>query len=226
MAPLMNGHTADPSDPSAPRAPSTGTAPRVGPPLTELLRGASLRGGVKALDVVASTRLGRALGTLVRRRGPSAAVDEAHPSRARVVVARSDDGPALPVRDGLVRGLVLAGHDVKDIGAVGSDVFTFALRHLDAVAGIVVAVEGTGEAAMVSLVFFVGGRPLVGEGLSSLVQIAEAGEYAAGEGRLDILDVRAAFRSAPAPGAAGDADDNTDGGVDIDVTSMDDAEAP
>lgn len=178
------------------------SAPPNRPKLTDLLRGASLRGDAETLDVDVSTRLGRALGTLARRRTPAPA--GAAGVRLRVVVARSDNEAAVPVRDGLVRGLLLAGHEVKDIGAVASDVFTFALRHFGAAAGVVVAVDGGGEGAAMSLVFFLGGRPLVAEGLQALVQIAERGEYSAGEGSLDIVDVRPAFRTASGQGPEDD----------------------
>ncbi len=151
-----------------------------------LLRGSSLRGDVQHLDAGASARLGRALGTLVRRRTSG--------GKSVVVVARGDDGDSLAARDGLVRGLVLCGHDVKDIGFVGSDVFTFAMRHLKAAAGVVV--NGAGEGAL-SLIVFVGGRPLVGEGLQELTGLADGADFSAGEGSLEVLDVGAAFRAAP-----------------------------
>src|SRR4051812_36203282 len=99
-----------------------------------LLRGSSLRGDTTVLNAASAARLGRAFGTLVRRRSDN--------GRTGVVVARGDDTASLPVRDGLVRGLVLSGHDVKDVGAVGSDVFTFAMRHLKAAAGVVVTGAG------------------------------------------------------------------------------------
>ena len=149
-----------------------------------LLRGSTLRGDTSALNAASAARLGRALGTLVRRRGEGGGV----------VVARGDDGASLAVRDGLVRGLVLAGHDVKDVGAVGSDVFTFALRHLKAGAGVVVT--GAGEGAL-SMIVFMSGRPLVGEGLQSLAQLADGDDFCAGEGSLELVDVMPAFRAAP-----------------------------
>ena len=154
--------------------------------LASLLRGSSLRGDAATLDAAASAKLGRALGTLLRRRTSG--------GRLRVVVARADDGASLAVRDGLVRGLVLCGHDVKDIGAVPSDVFTFALRHLHAGGGVVVTPAGEGA---LSLIVFLAGRPLVGEGLQALLQIADGADFSAGEGALELVDVMPAFRAAP-----------------------------
>jgi hypothetical protein len=154
--------------------------------LSNLLRGASLRGDPAILDAATSTRVGRALGTLIRRRGGGG------PGRATVVVARSQEALTVPVREGIVRGLVLAGHDVKDIGVVGSEVFTFALRHLQGAAGVIVTSGGDGA---LSLVVFHLGRPLVGEGLQALVEIADGEDFAAGEGSLELVDVTAAHRA-------------------------------
>ena len=149
---------------------------------TELLRGATLQGDPTTLTAAACVKLGRGLGTLTRRRMGA--------SRARVVVARGDDKNTVAVRDGIVRGLLLSGHDVKDIGTAPSDVFTFALKHLDAAAGVVIA---DGDA--LSIMFFVGGRPLVGEGLQALGHLADGEDFSAGEGSLDLVDVRPAFRA-------------------------------
>lgn len=154
-----------------------------GPRFTELLRGATLQGDPATLNAARCIKLGRALGTLTRRR-------TAGGGRQRVVIARGDDGNTVAVRDGLVSGLLLCGHDVKDIGVAPSDVFTFALRHLDAAAGAVIA---DGDA--LSIMFFMGGRPLVGEGLQQLGALADGEDFSAGEGTLELVDVRRAFRA-------------------------------
>lgn len=153
---------------------------------TELLRGATLQGDATTLTAASCLKLGRALGTLTRRR---MGAPPAH-ARHRVVVARGDDGRTMAVRDGIVRGLLLSGHDVKDIGTAPSDLFTFALRHFDAAAGAVVA---DGDA--LSIMFFMGGRPLVGEGLQALGALADGDELSAGEGTLELVDVRPFFRA-------------------------------
>jgi hypothetical protein len=157
------------------------------PDLQALLRGSSLRGDAAQLTTASSTRLGRAFGTLARRRAGAPA------PRLTLVVARADGADAARVRDGLVRGLLLCGHDVKDIGVAASDVFTFALRHTSAAGGVVV---GQADGAL-SLVFFLGGRPVVGEGLQALAELAAGEDFSAGEGSLDVLDLTAAFRAAP-----------------------------
>ena len=78
--------------------------------LADLVRGSGLRGAApSALSPAVCARAGRALGTLVRQR-------EGGGSK-RVLVARTHDGAQLGIRDGLVRGLVLSGHQVIDIGA-------------------------------------------------------------------------------------------------------------
>jgi hypothetical protein len=148
-----------------------------------LVRGSSLRAESSTFD---AARFGRGFGTWLRRKTSA--------PRARVVVARADDEATLTVRDGLVQGLLLCGHDVKDVGAVASDGCTFALRHLAAAAGIVVTPAGEGA---VSLIVFFQGRPLVGDGLQSLAALADGEDFSAGEGSLDIVDIDAAFRSAP-----------------------------
>lgn len=155
---------------------------------TELLRGAMLQGDPSTLTAAACVKLGRSLGTLTRRHTGT--------SSARVVVARGDDSNTVAVRDGMVRGLLLSGHNVKDIGAAPSDQFAFALKHLSAAAGVVIA---DGDA--LTLMVFVGGRPLVGEGLRALLELADGEDFSAGEGSLDLVDVGPAFRAR----ASGDA---------------------
>jgi hypothetical protein len=128
-------------------------------------------------------RIGRALGTMLRQRNNGA--------RARVVVARSLDGAQLGIRDGLVRGVVLAGHHVIDIGACAPEIFQFALLHTQADAGVLAT---SSEGAVHSLSFFVGGKPLAGEGLAALCAIGDEGAFYAGEGSLEMIDVRGAYQ--------------------------------
>jgi hypothetical protein len=68
---------------------------------SELVRGASLRGAPAVFTPESSLRLGRAVGTLLRRRSDA---------RGPVVVARGGEGPELTLRDGLCQGLLLSGH--------------------------------------------------------------------------------------------------------------------
>ncbi|MDP2343262.1 MAG: hypothetical protein Q8O67_20050 [Deltaproteobacteria bacterium] len=148
---------------------------------SELVRGASLRGAPTVFTPESSLRLGRAVGTLLRRRSDN---------RGPVVVARGGEGAELTARDGLVQGLVLSGFDVVDLGRAESDLFTFALRSEHATGGALVGT--TGES--VGVMLFAGPRPLVGETLVELARVAEDGGFCAGAGTLQVRDLRGAFR--------------------------------
>jgi hypothetical protein len=151
---------------------------------SDLVRGASLRGAPSSFTPAASLRLGRAVGTLLRRRSEAA---------GSVIVARGGDGPQLAVRDGLVQGLVLSGFDVVDLGHAESDLFTFALRTQGALGGALVGVAGESLGVML----FTQARPLVGEGLVELARLAEEGAFCSGSGSLVLRDLRVAFRQSP-----------------------------
>lgn len=152
---------------------------------SELVRGASLRGVPGVFTPKTSLRLGRAVGTLLRRRSEG---------RSVVVVARGGHGSAeLSARDGLCQGLVLSGFDVVDLGCAESDLFTFALRHENATGGALVGT--TGES--VGVMLFAGPRPLVGEHLVELARVADEGGFCAGLGSMVQRDLRGAFRQAP-----------------------------
>ena len=158
---------------------------------SELVRGASLRGSPAVFTAATALRLGRAVGTLLRRRSDA-------PGRAPVVVGRAGEGPELIVRDGLCQGLVLSGFDVVDLGVCESDLFTFALRTRgeggaasDGAATGGALVGTTGDSLGVML--FAGARPLVGEGLVELARIADKGAFCVGAGTLGSRDLRTAF---------------------------------
>ncbi len=151
---------------------------------SELVRGASLRGAPSVFSTTMALRLGRAVATLLRRRGAS---------DGPVLIARGSDGPELIARDGLCQGLVLGGLDVVDLGRAESDLFTFALRHESACGGALVGTTGDS----VGVMLFAASRPLVGEGLVDLARIADEGAFVTGIGTLQQRDLRAAFRTAP-----------------------------
>ncbi len=135
-------------------------------------------------------RLGRALGTLVRRKGAA---------EGGFVVGR-DAGEALAhLRDGLVRGLVLSGQHVVDVGVTGARAHEFAMIHLARPAGVFVTGAPARDAAIGFEVLF-GGGPLVGEGLQELKEIALAGDFSAGVGTLELYDIGPALRSAQREG--------------------------
>lgn len=161
-----------------------------GPKLSDLVRGTSLRGAAPApLSGALCERAGRALGTLARRRGPGPRT---------MIVGRSHDAAQLRIRDGLVRGLVLSGHRVLDIGSCPLEVFTFMLGSVAADAGAYVS---TSEGAVHSLTFFVGGKALAAEGLAELCALGDDGPHCAGEGSLDVVDPWQTFAARAQTGA-------------------------
>jgi len=153
----------------------------------DLVRGASLRGPPAAFSSTTSLRLGRAMGTVLRRQG--------HASTT-VLVGRGTAIVDAAVRDGLVAGLVLSGLRVVDLGVIESDRFIAALRQgpdsdvrgADAwpvLGGVLVG--STGDA--VGVMSFSGARPLVGEALVGIAAVAEAGAFvAAVGGGLTVVD--------------------------------------
>ncbi len=151
--------------------------------ITELLRNSSLRGAAPVpLSIEVCTRIGRAFGTLARQRLAG--------GTKTVVVGRSADGAQLALRDGLVRGLIVSGHDVVDVGVCASEVFTFALKHLGSDAGTLVT---SSEGAVFNLFFFLSGQPVTGEHLQTLCAIGDGDVLCAGVGSLAVVDVRAAY---------------------------------
>ena len=149
----------------------------------ELIQDAALCGDATRLDVAAATRLGRAFGTALRRRSSG--------GTQTVVLARVGQGNELALRDGLVRGLVLAGHHVRDLGQADDALLGFAVAELGA-AGAVLA---SGQDGTLCLRFWLGQRALNGEALAELAALADGEDFAAGEGSLSIVDVRGAFRA-------------------------------
>lgn len=157
------------------------------PRFADLVRGASLRGSPATFSSVTSIRLGRAVGTVLRRRGHSSPT---------VVLARGATAVDAAVRDGLVTGLILSGLRVVDLGVVESDRFTAALRvrppstlrgadAWPALGGVLVGC--TTDA--VGVMLFSGVRPLVGEALVDIAAVAEAGVFVTTVGgALTILD--------------------------------------
>lgn len=142
----------------------------------ELIDAATLQGPPARLDLGAATRLGRAFGTALRRRtGGGSQI---------VVVARGGDGGELSLRDGLVRGLLLAGHSVFDVGVADEDAFTAALTSLGAAGGVRAS---SADERRRSLAFWLGKRPLAGDALTELATLADGEDFAAGEGTLTVV---------------------------------------
>ena len=139
----------------------------------DLVRGASLRGGPTAsLDGEAAEKLGRAFGTQLRRRSLP----------LTVLMARS--APASPVRDGFVRGLVLSGCHVVDFGCRSSEELTSLVRARSGSSAVFV-----GAVSLQPMVLlFAGGRPLVGDALLEIADLAQAGAFTVGVGGLVLED--------------------------------------
>jgi hypothetical protein len=167
----------------------------------DLARGVCLRVPPGALDRTSAQRFGRALATLLARRGAP---------RAPVVVARGEDDEQRALRDGIVRGLVQSGVDVIDLGDVESELFAFALRagHEGDACAAGVLLGSTGDAT--SVMTFLGLAPTSTDTLHELASIADAGHFVVGQGTVRFPDLRAAFRAEP-----------TGFDIDIDQTSDD-----
>ena len=156
----------------------------------ELIHDSALQGDASHFDVAAATRLGRACGTALRRRtGGGAQV---------VVLGRGGNGDELVLRDGLARGLLLSGHDVRDVGVASAELFAFAISHLGAAGGVLVQPAGAGTR---TLTFSLGKRPLAGDALLELASLADGEDFSAGAGSLALVDVVPAARAAA--GSAG-----------------------
>ncbi len=161
--------------------------------LVDLTGTATLRGrfGVD-LDAEAAERLGRALGTLARRRQ----------SKGRLLVGRTGKGARAELRDGLVRGLVLCGYDTVDVGVTSPEAFAPGLKELSAAGGVLLQAEAQ-DAALQVVIFFLDKGPLVGGALHALAALADQGDFAAGAGTLVTTTLEDALRSSRAPAATG-----------------------
>ncbi len=141
--------------------------------LSELVRDAGLQGPAGAFTSASTLRLGRAAGTLLRRRGEH---------RGPVLVGRGGDGAELGVRDGLCQGLVMSGFDVVDLGHVDGALFLLALGEEAASGGALIGSSGES----VQAIFFGGSEALEDEPLVELTQLAEGGGFCVGCGSLTL----------------------------------------
>ena len=175
----------------------------------DLVRGASLRAQPHVLTPATTLRLGRAIGTVVRRHGQATNT---------VLIGRGPGAADASVRDGLVAGLVLGGLHVVDLGVVESDRFMAALRvgpnpsvrgaHAwPAAAGVLVGTASDSVGVMV----FAGGRPLVGAHLVEVAAVAERGAFVGCPGGdITVVDTHLlAWASTSNDGDDGDDGDNT-----------------
>lgn len=148
----------------------------------EIFKAYDIRGIVgKTLTESAVERIGRALGTMGKAKGVT-----------RFVVGRDGrlSGPSLV--SALVRGLNASGMDVTDIGVCATPMVYFATHEL-----------GTGSGVMVTgshnppeyngLKMMVAGDTLAAESIQSLRQLVQSGPLAAGNGKVESLDIKPAY---------------------------------
>jgi hypothetical protein len=116
-------------------------------------------------------RLGRALATIALRRGHE---------RLVFVLGRAAGAPSA-LRDGLVRGLVLGGQDVQDVGVVPEPSWAESATERGG-AGAFVGVAGTSTRLRLLLEGALGE-----EARAQLAEVFAAGDFAVGEGSLEVL---------------------------------------
>ncbi|MFW5856810.1 MAG: phosphomannomutase/phosphoglucomutase [Planctomycetota bacterium] len=128
-------------------------------------------------------RIGRALGTLARRRGADGPFVIAGDVRTHT--------PAL--REALGRGLVAAGVQVLDAGTLPTPAFYFAVRRLRAAGGATVTASHN-PPAYNGLKYIFGEDPVTPGDLVALERLAEAAPDGVGGGTLEPVDTRDAYR--------------------------------
>lgn len=160
---------------------------------TALFRELEIRGvPAEGMTEAFAERLGRALGTLSRQKGSG---------NAGFVVGRDQGDILARLRDGLVRGLVLSGQHVIDVGVVDPRRHEFAMIHLARPAGVFVTGPEGHAPSSAGFEVLVGGGPLIGEALRELQELTDAGDFSAGAGTLEIASVEPAFLEAERQGA-------------------------
>ena len=148
----------------------------------EIFKAYDIRGIVdKTLTVEAAELIGKALGTLARRKGVT-----------KFVVGRDGrlSGPKLA--QALAKGLNSTGIDVIDVGVVATPMVYFATHQFK-----------TGSGAMVTgshnppeyngLKIMIAGDTLAAEAIQEVRKVAEAGEFPTGQGKTESQDIRAAY---------------------------------
>jgi phosphomannomutase len=125
--------------------------------------------------------IGRAYGTMVRRRGGD-------------VVAMGFDGrlssPELAAA--VAEGLVSTGARVKDIGLGPTPMLYFAVKHLGADAGIMVT-GSHNPADHNGFKMALASGPVYGDAIKEIGEIAASGVYETGVGAIERLDIRDAY---------------------------------
>jgi phosphomannomutase len=152
-----------------------------------IFRAYDIRGVVGVdLDETIYTRLGQAVGTIMRGRGGRT-----------VVVARDARLSSPAFQAALIAGLRAAGCDVLDIGEVATPVMYFAVEQLGADGGAIVTASHNppafnGLKLRLSHPRF-GSEPASAELIQEVGKIALAGSFASGAGALNHHDISAAY---------------------------------
>lgn len=157
-----------------------------------LFRDLDIRGlPAEGMTEAFAERLGRALGTLARQKGSG---------NTGFVVGREPGDAPSRLRDGLVRGLVLAGQHVTDVGVVDARRHEFAAIHLARPSAVYVTGGDEREPLAAGFEVQLGGGPLVGEALRELQEVTDRGDFSAGAGTLELFDAEPAYLDAERQG--------------------------
>jgi len=144
----------------------------------EVFREYDVRGLVdRDLDPAFVQELGRAVGTLARRRGVRT-----------MTLGRDCRLSSESYAEAMARGLLSAGIDVTDIGLSATPILYFSIRHLGTDGGVMV----TGSHNPPEFNGFkvcIGPDTIYGDDIQELRRIMERGEYAEGEGRADRREI-------------------------------------
>jgi phosphomannomutase / phosphoglucomutase len=143
-----------------------------------IFRQYDIRGVVgRDLDSSVAESLGRAFGTLLRRRREGA-------DGLRVALGRDNRLTSDELAEAVRQGLMSCGLQVIDVGTVPTPVLYFAGAHL----GTDAAIQITGSHNPPEYNGFkmsIGGRPFFGASIQELKALIEAGDYEAGEGSFE-----------------------------------------
>jgi phosphomannomutase / phosphoglucomutase len=148
----------------------------------EIFKAYDIRGIVdKTLTEEAAEAIGRALGTLGRRKGV-----------AKFIVGRDGrlSGPKLS--SALSRGLNATGIGVIDIGVVATPMVYFATHHFKTGSGVMVT-GSHNPPEYNGLKMMVAGETLAAEAIQDLRRIVESGDFAAGSGGVETADIAPAY---------------------------------
>jgi phosphomannomutase/phosphoglucomutase len=148
----------------------------------EIFKAYDIRGIVdQTLTEEAAEAIGRAVGTLGRRKGVT-----------RFVVGRDGrlSGPRLV--GALSRGLTAAGVDVVDIGVVATPMVYFATHHFKTGSGVMVT-GSHNPPDYNGLKVMIAGETLAAEAIQDVRRLVERGDFASGAGKLESADVSAAY---------------------------------